>query len=54
MILQILQSRLGEAPEAIHERLAHCSLDQLNALVNPALDARTWDEFTAHLPEQPV
>lgn len=43
----------GEVPGMIHERWGHYTLAQLNELVNPALDAATWDEFVAVLPEQP-
>jgi hypothetical protein len=50
MIEQILQKRLGAIPTAVHERLRVCTLDQLNTLVNPALDAATWDEFIVALP----
>jgi len=50
----ILNHRLGELPSSIDERLRACTLTQLNTLVNPALDAATWEEFTAHLPSQPA
>ncbi len=50
LIEQILQCRLGEMPATGKERLHHCTLPQLNALVNPAVDATTWDEFLVALP----
>ena len=52
MLEQILARRLGIVPALVNERLGHCTLAQLNDLVNPALDAATWDEFVAALPEQ--
>jgi flagellar biosynthesis/type III secretory pathway protein FliH len=52
IIEQILQRRLGKVPAAVHEHLALCDLDQLNTLVNPALDMPTWEEFAACLPER--
>ena len=50
MIEQILQRKLGEIPTGMRERLVACTLAQLNTLVNPALDAATWDEFIVALP----
>ena len=47
---EILKHRLGEMPTAIDEQLRACTLVQLNTLVNPALDATTWEEFAAALP----
>jgi len=47
---EILRRRLGAMPLAVDERLRVCTLAQLNTLVNPALDAATWEEFAAHLP----
>lgn len=52
-IEQILGRRLGNLPPVVSERLEACTLAQLNTLVNPALDAATWDEFVAALPPQP-
>jgi len=52
-IEQILRRKLGEFPPAVDERLRACTLAQLNTLVNPALDAATWEEFAAHLPMPP-
>jgi hypothetical protein len=49
----MLNHRLGELPLAVDERLRACTLAQLNTLVNPALDAATWDEFIAALPQPP-
>lgn len=51
MIEQILQRRLGELSPTVRERLGHCTLAQLNDLVNPALDAASWEEFVAALLE---
>ena len=51
-IERILQQRLGNILPIVHTRLAACTLAQLNTLVNPALDAASWDEFVAALPEQ--
>ncbi|MCE7980680.1 MAG: hypothetical protein DYG89_05765 [Caldilinea sp. CFX5] len=48
-IEQILQRRLGDIPPTVRDRLRHCTLTQLNTLVNPALDAATWDEFAVTL-----
>jgi len=50
-IAEILKHRLGETPMEVNQRLQACTFAQLNILVNPALDATTWDEFAAHLPE---
>lgn len=50
MIAQILQRKFGEVPALVHERLRGYTLAELNALINPALDATTWTEFMAHLP----
>lgn len=47
---QILQRRLGIVPPAVSERLRQCSLSELNSLVNAALDAATWAEFTEIMP----
>jgi hypothetical protein len=52
-LTDILRHRLGELPAVIDERLRACTLDQLNTLVNPALDAATWAEFAVHLPAPP-
>ena len=49
-IERILQQRLGNILPIVHTRLAACTLAQLNDLVNPALDAATWDEFVDALP----
>ncbi|MEZ4868017.1 MAG: Rpn family recombination-promoting nuclease/putative transposase [Caldilineaceae bacterium] len=54
MIEQILKRRLGTMPASIRERLHHCTLAELNALVNPALDAETWEVFAAALPAHPA
>ncbi|MEZ4865533.1 MAG: DUF4351 domain-containing protein [Caldilineaceae bacterium] len=51
-IAEILQHRLGALPTEIAERLQACTLDQLNALVNPALDVTTWEEFAVYLPAE--
>lgn len=51
MIEQILQRRLGDMPDPVRDRLRCCTLNQLNALVNPALDAATWEEFADALPQ---
>ncbi|MCB0062609.1 MAG: hypothetical protein KDE19_10860 [Caldilineaceae bacterium] len=51
-LMEILAHRLGEVPPAVDGRLRACTLAQLDTLVNPALDAATWDEFVVHLPEQ--
>ena len=51
-LTEILKHRLGAMPTAIDERLRACTLAQLNPLVNPALDAATWEEFMAALPAQ--
>jgi hypothetical protein len=50
-IEQILERRLGAAPATVRDRLHACTLAQLNTLVNPALDAATWEEFAPALPE---
>ena len=50
LIEQILQRRLGDIPPTVRDRLRRCTLTQLNTLVNPALDAATWDEFAVTLP----
>ncbi|MEZ4736352.1 MAG: hypothetical protein R3E79_55405 [Caldilineaceae bacterium] len=50
-LTEILKHRLGAIPTAVEDRLQACTLAQLNTLVNPALDATTWDEFAAHLPQ---
>lgn len=42
----------GRVPFSISERLRLCALGELNALVNPALDAATWEEFGTYLPEK--
>ena len=49
-LTQILRQRLGDVPSAINKALQHCTLDQLNTLVNPALDASTWEVFAEALP----
>ena len=49
-LVEILRHRLGEMPAAVETRLQSCTLDQLNALVNPVLDVATWEEFAALLP----
>lgn len=49
-LTEILNHRLGEIPAAVDERLRACTLAQLNTLVNPAIDAATWEEFEVHLP----
>ena len=54
MLEQILQRRLGAMPAAVSALLHHCTLTELNELVNPALDAATWDDFRARLPERAV
>jgi hypothetical protein len=41
---------LGDCPPQVHEGLTACAFEQRNSGVNLALDAATWDEFTAHLP----
>ncbi|MCB0108393.1 MAG: DUF4351 domain-containing protein [Caldilineaceae bacterium] len=46
----ILQHRLGDIPLELTERLQTCSLQQLNDLVDPALDVQTWSAFVEHLP----
>lgn len=51
LISQILQRRLGDMPATVEERLRRCTLTQLNRLVNPALDAATWEEFVAAFPQ---
>ncbi len=51
LIEQILQRRLGEIPPTVRDRLRRCTLTQLNTIVNPALDAATWEEFAAALPQ---
>lgn len=38
-------------PALVNEGVGGCTLSQLNDLVNPALDAATWDEFVAALPQ---
>ena len=53
-IERILQQRLGNILPIVHTRLAACTLAQLNTLVNPALDAASWDEFVAALPDAKV
>lgn len=50
MLEQILRRKLGDVPPIVQERLQGCTLAELKVLVNPALDATTWDEFTVHLP----
>ena len=50
-LAHILQHRLGEMPATVSERLSHCTVNELNALVNPALDATTWAEFLVALPK---
>ena len=52
-LVAMLNHRLGEIPRAVDERLRTCTLAQLNTLVNPALDAATWDAFIAALPQPP-
>lgn len=52
-LTEILKHRLGEIPADVDTRLRTCTLAQLNSLVNPALDAATWDEFVIHLPAPP-
>lgn len=47
---QILSRRLGSVPAAVSARLSQCTLAELNALIPPAFDAATWDEFVAALP----
>ena len=47
---QILQRQLGPVPAAVRNALRQCTLAELPTLVNPALDAATWDEFLAALP----
>ncbi|MEZ4868019.1 MAG: hypothetical protein R3C14_42215 [Caldilineaceae bacterium] len=54
MVEQILQRRLGAIPTPVGNRLHHCTLAELNALVNPALDAETWEVFAAALPAHPA
>ncbi len=49
-LTEILKHRLGEIPSDVDERLRTCTLAQLNTLVNPALDAATWEEFAKALP----
>lgn len=51
LIEQILQRRLGAMPTAVRDRLHRCTLNQLNTLVNPALDVTTWEELGAVLPQ---
>lgn len=50
-ITQILRQRLGEVSPTISEALQRCTLNQLNALVNPALDTPTWEDFAKVLPK---
>lgn len=49
---QILQHRLGAMPATVWERLSHCTLIELNDLVNATLDATTWAEFVTALPKR--
>ncbi len=49
-LTEILSHRLGKMPTEIDTLLRTCTLAQLNTLVNPALDAATWDEFAQALP----
>jgi|GEM_PF-161748 len=49
-IEQLLQTRFGNVTETVSATLGDCTLDQLQALVNPALDAPDLDAFLAHIP----
>ena len=53
-LAEILKHRLGEMPSDVEQRLRACTLDQLNHLINPALDAAAWETFVAALPEWKV
>ena len=48
---QILQTRFATVPDVISTALARCTLEQLQALVNPALDAADLNTFLAQIPE---
>ena len=48
---QLLKSRFEALPEETSTKLARCTLDQLQKLVNPALDAPDLEAFLALIPE---
>ncbi len=50
-IEQLLEKRFGIVPGTLSARLRACTLEQLQALVNPALDAPNLETFLAYVPE---
>lgn len=50
-IVQILESRFGSVFVDLQQQLEQCSLEQLDELVNLALEAETLDEFAGKLDE---
>lgn len=51
IVEQILQKRFGTLPTEATERLSRCTLEQLQILINPALDAPDLDTFFTSLPK---
>lgn len=51
-LLQILTLRFGSIPEDIRVILTNSTLEQLQGLFVPAINARSWNEFRASLPAQ--
>ena len=47
----ILATRFDTLPDEISNALAHCTLDQLQDLINPALDAPDLNTFLTHTPK---
>ena len=50
MLEQLLVRRFGPISDALRAQLHAYTLDQLQALVNPALDAADLDAFAAQIP----
>lgn len=49
ILKQLLQMRFGEIPEGMLSVLSECTLDQLQSLFNPALEAESLTAFMAHI-----
>jgi hypothetical protein len=50
-LLRVLRARFGEAAEAVREKLATLTVEQLDALTDKAVVAQSLEEFIAALPQ---
>lgn len=52
-LLRVLRHRFGSIPDDLLKTFNALNLDQLQSLLDVALDAPSWTEFRAHLPAMP-